>query len=30
MCSAYDTEDNLSKALECGMKDYIIKPVRIE
>ncbi|CAD8095771.1 unnamed protein product [Paramecium sonneborni] len=30
MCSAYDTEDNLSKALESGMKDYIIKPVRIE
>ncbi|CAD8066372.1 unnamed protein product [Paramecium primaurelia] len=26
MCSAYDTEDNLSKALESGMKDYIIKP----
>ncbi|CAD8180840.1 unnamed protein product [Paramecium pentaurelia] len=30
MCSAYDTEDNLSKALESGMKDFIIKPVRIE
>ncbi|CAD8201122.1 unnamed protein product [Paramecium octaurelia] len=27
MCSAYDTEDNLSKALESGMKDYIIKPL---
>jgi response regulator of citrate/malate metabolism len=30
MCSAYDTEDNLSLAVEYGMKDFIIKPVRIE
>lgn len=30
MCSAYDTEDNLSKALESGMKGFITKPVRIE
>ncbi|CAD8091417.1 unnamed protein product [Paramecium primaurelia] len=30
MCSAYDSENNLLKALESGMKEILIKPVRFE
>ncbi|CAD8114665.1 unnamed protein product [Paramecium sonneborni] len=30
MCSAYDSENNLLCALESGMKEILIKPVRLE
>lgn len=30
MCSAYDSQENIQQAYESGMKDYIIKPVRID
>ncbi|CAD8096992.1 unnamed protein product [Paramecium sonneborni] len=30
MCSAYDSENNLLQALESGIKEILIKPVRIE
>ncbi|CAK87890.1 unnamed protein product (macronuclear) [Paramecium tetraurelia] len=30
MCSAYDSENNLLKALESGMKEILIKPVKFE
>ncbi|CAD8054513.1 unnamed protein product [Paramecium primaurelia] len=30
MCSAYDSENNILSALESGMKDILIKPVRFE
>lgn len=30
MCSAYDSENNLLRALESGMKEILIKPVKFE
>lgn len=30
MCSAYDSAENVSQAVECGMSGFLFKPVRAE
>lgn len=30
MCSAYDSKDNVEKAVACGMSGFLIKPVKAE
>ena len=30
MCSAYDSSSNIEQSKEAGMRDFIIKPVRLD